>query len=174
MERNENQPDTANADSTGSTARAGGYDFAGTSSTELQPQGLRERAMNIASEAGDRLSDVGSTIRDRASGAKDKLAGALETGAERLRAKTHGADTTTTAGDGAASAIGDGRVAQISDRVAGGMETTAAWLRDADLESLKLGVEKQVKEHPVRTLIIAAGLGYLIGRAFRGGNQTSV
>jgi hypothetical protein len=54
------------------------------------------------------------------------------------------------------------------------METTAAWLRDADLESLKLGVEKQVKEHPVRTLIIAAGLGYLIGRAFRGGNQTSV
>jgi hypothetical protein len=44
-------------------------------------------------------------------------------------------------------------------------------LRDADIESLKAGLERQVKEHPGRTLLIAAGLGYLIGRAFRSSNQ---
>jgi hypothetical protein len=58
-------------------------------------------------------------------------------------------------------------VAQVSDKVAGGMQATADWLREADLDGLKTGIENQVKEHPGRTLLIAAGLGYLIGRAFR-------
>jgi hypothetical protein len=48
------------------------------------------------------------------------------------------------------------------------MEATADWLRDADIDGIKTGIERQVKEHPGRTLLIAAGLGYLIGRAFRG------
>ena len=107
-------------------------------------------------------------MRERAAGAKDKLAGALESGAERLRDRAHGGSSLAAAGaDGTTTEIADGRVVQVSDKVAGGMETTAAWLRDADLESLKVGVERQVKEHPARTLLIAAGLGYLIGRAFK-------
>jgi hypothetical protein len=55
----------------------------------------------------------------------------------------------------------------VSDKVAAGMDASAEWLRDADLDSIKVGLERQVKEHPGRTLLIAAGLGYLIGRAFR-------
>jgi hypothetical protein len=30
-----------------------------------------------------------------------------------------------------------------------------------------MGIEQQVKEHPGRTLLIAAGLGYLLGKALR-------
>ena len=76
------------------------------------------------------------------------------------------AETTRTA-DGSTAIPADSKIAQVSDKVAGGMESTAEWLRDADLDSLKAGLENQVKEHPGRTLLIAAGLGYLIGRAFR-------
>jgi hypothetical protein len=47
------------------------------------------------------------------------------------------------------------------------MQSSADWLRDADLEKIKDGVEKQVKEHPARTLLVALGAGYLIGKAFR-------
>jgi len=47
------------------------------------------------------------------------------------------------------------------------MQATADWLRDADLDSLRTGVERQVKEHPGRTLLFAVGLGYLLGKAFR-------
>jgi ElaB/YqjD/DUF883 family membrane-anchored ribosome-binding protein len=32
---------------------------------------------------------------------------------------------------------------------------------------MKHGIEQQVRDHPGRTLLIAAGLGYLIGKAFR-------
>jgi hypothetical protein len=58
-------------------------------------------------------------------------------------------------------------MAQMSGQVAGGMEKTADWLRDADLDGLRMGIEQQVKEHPGRTLLIAAGLGYLLGKALR-------
>jgi len=32
---------------------------------------------------------------------------------------------------------------------------------------MKSGIENQVKENPGRSLLIAAGLGYLLGKAFR-------
>jgi hypothetical protein len=47
------------------------------------------------------------------------------------------------------------------------MQSSADWIRDADLDKLKSGVEKQVKEHPARSLLVALGAGYLIGKAFR-------
>ena len=48
-----------------------------------------------------------------------------------------------------------------------------SWLRGtrtgtrADIDGLKTSIERQVKEHPGRTLLIAIGMGYLIGKAFR-------
>jgi hypothetical protein len=47
------------------------------------------------------------------------------------------------------------------------MQSSAEWLRDADLEKLKQGVEQQVKEHPARSLLVALGAGYLIGKVLR-------
>lgn len=153
----------------GSTQQAGSpSDFAGTEPTK---QGIRDRAKNALGTAGERLADVGSTAREKVGTAKDRLASALESGADRLRERSHPGGATfagaTAEGSTAIQGGGDGRVAQVSDSVAGGMEATADWLRQADLDSLKTGIEQQVKDHPGRTLLIAAGLGYLIGRAFR-------
>jgi hypothetical protein len=47
------------------------------------------------------------------------------------------------------------------------MQGAADWLRDADLDGLKSGIERQVKDHPGRSLAIAVGVGYLLGKAFR-------
>ena len=52
-------------------------------------------------------------------------------------------------------------------RVAGGMDATANWLRNTDLDRVRVGIEQQVKEHPGRTLLIAVGVGYLLGKALR-------
>jgi len=153
----------------GPTNQASQFDYAGTASSDQAP-GIRDRAKSAFGTAGEKLADVGSGAREKVGSAKDKLANALESGAERLRQRTAGSDSgaslagATTSGT---TAMGDGRVAQVSDRVAGGMEATADWLRQADVEGLKTGIEAQVKEHPGRTLLIALGLGYLIGRAFR-------
>lgn len=156
--------------SAGTTGATGGTGTTGaTGGTESQ--GLKDRARNAFGNAGGRLADVGSSVRDRAGLAKDKLAGALEAGAERLRERSQSSGGAALAGataDGATSIQGDGRIAQVSDRLAGGMERSAEWLRDAEIDGIKSGIENQVKEHPGRTLLLAVGLGYLLGRAFRG------
>jgi hypothetical protein len=130
--------------------------------------GMADRAKNAAGNAQERLADVGSTVRERAGQAKNSLADVLEAGAERLRSRggqqlagsTGYGEGTVTTGDG-------GRVAEIGQRVAGGLQSSADWLREADLDGLRQGVERQVRENPGRTLLIAVGLGYLLGKAFR-------
>lgn len=142
----------------------------GGGAADSQSGGLADRARDIAGNAQEKLADVGSTVRERAGHLKDSLADALDTGADRLRARTNGTDSDgqlAGAGGGSIAMADDGRVAQVTQRVAGGMEATADWLRDADLDNLKIGIERQVKEHPGRSLLIAAGLGYLLGKAFR-------
>ena len=168
-EANEFSGSTSSPGSTNPTGDTNaGFDFKGTESDATQSQGFKDRARNVIGGASGRLADVGSTIREKTGTAKDKLADALESGAERLRERSQGNATFAGAtGDGSTSIATDSKLGQVSDRVAGGMDATAQWLRDADLDSMKTGIERQVREHPARTLLIAAGLGYLIGRAFR-------
>lgn len=181
MERNEDSGSStdrlgANAGATNSFS-AGSNTGTSTSSsndgdgTTTGDQSFSDRARDIAGSAQDKLADVGSTVRDRAGHLKDNLADALETGADKLRQRAgatgHGVALAggTTAGSVAIEA--DGRLADVGGKVASGMDATAGWLRDADLDGLKSGLEKQVKEHPGRTLLIAAGIGYLLGKALR-------
>ncbi len=161
MERDENE---TRFDSTVSQGSTGGT--SDTQSVSAENAGFMDRARDIAGGAQDRLADVGSTIREKTGGAKDSLADALESGADKLRQRMGGGHLAGATTDGSV-AVNDGRVAQISDKVASGMDATADWLRDVDLDSIKVSVERQVREHPGRTLLIAAGLGYLIGKAFR-------
>jgi hypothetical protein len=154
------------AGTSGSTGAGGGSSFSGSSSTDAGGSGMADRARDIAGNAKDKLSDVGSSVRQGAGTAKDKLADALSTGADKLRQRGGRGQLSGSTGTADITVSGDG-VSQVTDRVAGGMQATADWLRDADIDSMRLGVERQVKEHPGRTLLIAVGLGYLLGKAFR-------
>ncbi len=142
------------------------FDFSGTAASDQS--NLKDRARNAIGAAGDKLADVGSSVRERAGTAREKLADALESGASRLRDRASGGGGLAGATTQGSTAIqGERKLTQASDRVASGMEKSADWLRQNDLESLKMGIESQVKEHPGRTLLIALGIGYLVGRAFR-------
>ena len=160
---------------TGGIGSAGGYggtsDASFSRDTASDAAGLGDRAKSAFGNAGEKLSDAGSTVRDKAGSLKTSLADALESGAERLRQQ--GAGGGQLAG---AAATGDSagmistetnRMADVSNQVAGGLQASADWLRDADLDGLKSGLERQVKEHPGRTLAVAVGLGYLLGKAIR-------
>jgi ElaB/YqjD/DUF883 family membrane-anchored ribosome-binding protein len=124
--------------------------------------GLADRAKNLGSSAKDAVGGA----REKMAGAKDALADRLEAGADLLRQRSQGASMAA-AGEGSVAVEGDNRLAALGGSVATGMKGTADWLREADIESMKAGVEQQVKEHPGRTLLIALGVGYLLGKAFR-------
>jgi len=112
----------------------------------------------------DRIKSVGSSVKDKAAGLPGLLADGLEAGAKALKQR----QPSTVGADGSSVAVSnDSSVSAVTDTLASGMQSSADWLRDADIEKLKAGVENQVKEHPARSLLIALGAGYLIGKALR-------
>ncbi|HMI56651.1 MAG TPA: hypothetical protein VK511_01255 [Gemmatimonadaceae bacterium] len=114
-------------------------------------------------EVHDKVEESAETIRERAVQLKTQLADKLETSAGRLRRR---ANDTAKIDD--AIAMTKEKVADASDRVASGMERSADWLRNADLSSMQRKLEREVRENPGRTLLIAGAIGYLLGRAFKG------
>jgi hypothetical protein len=116
----------------------------------------------------DRVKNVASSVRGKASALPSMIADGLEAGAQALRQRRSSSLSTAGAGSGASPAISDdSSIAAVTDTLATGMQSSAEWLRDADMDKLKQGVEQQVKEHPARTLLVALGAGYLLGKAFR-------
>lgn len=127
---------------------------AGSDQTNLSDSGVSGRVKSVA-----------STVKQKASTIPAMLADGLEAGAQALRQHRPSASGTT---PGSSVAVtNDTGIAAVTDTLATGMQSSAEWLRDADIDKLKSGVEKQVKEHPARSLLVALGAGYLIGKALR-------
>ena len=156
---------------TGSGGYGGTSDASFSRDTSAESGGISDRAKSAIGTAQEKLADAGSTVRDKAGSLKHSLADALESGAERLRKQAAGGGQTAGAAatGGSVDMVSDqpNRVADMSNQVAGGLQASADWLRDADLDGMKSGLERQVKEHPGRTLAVAVGLGYLLGKAIR-------
>ncbi|MEO8580462.1 MAG: hypothetical protein ABI469_09445 [Gemmatimonadales bacterium] len=108
---------------------------------------------------------VVSSVRHKASNLPAMIADGLEAGAEALRKQRQ---STAVVSEGPSVGVTtDAGIDAVTDTLATGMQSSADWIRDADLDKLKAGVEKQVKEHPARSLLVALGAGYLIGKIFR-------
>ncbi|HEU0077241.1 MAG TPA: ferritin-like domain-containing protein [Longimicrobiaceae bacterium] len=141
--------------------------------------GLRERAADVAGTARDRVADVAGTAREKvadvagsarervgevAGGARDRVgavpgqvregvAGGLESVANRI---SHLVNTEE-----------GGRMAGVAGGFAGGMESTARYVREGNVEELRRDFEGQVRRSPVQTLLAAALAGFVIGRILR-------
>jgi len=149
-------------DTTGDRSASAFSDTSGTMGRESLGGGsgrFERKAEDMKESAREKLDST----REKAHDLKSTLADKLEQGAEKLR---HKASTTTVTEMGADT---EKKARKASDKVASGMENTADWLRSADVDSMKSGLENQVRSNPGRTLLVALGLGYVVGRLFRGG-----
>ncbi|MDF2774530.1 MAG: hypothetical protein K0S86_4030 [Geminicoccaceae bacterium] len=139
--------DYGTAGTTGTTGTVG----AGTSGT-----GMGAGTTDKLGKVKERARELQSTLADR-----------LDAGAEKLRQRNqsaHLAGATGTAATTDVDVASTERMTQMQDSVARGMHKSADWLRNGDLRG---DIEKQVRENPGRTLLIALGLGYVLGKAFR-------
>ena len=129
----------------------------GSMGTGTATEGARAKVGKAKEKIGERAGELKSSLADK-----------LEQGAEKLRQRAHsGGQYAGATADGSIGVSENDKITQVADKVAGGMQSTANWVRNADLESVKGDVERQVKDHPARTLLVAVGLGYLLGKAFR-------
>ena len=153
-------PNLAASGALGGTAGASGFSgstggIGGTGSDQGRVQKGKEMAQERIGQFKEKATELQATLADR-----------LEQGAQKLRERNQAG---TLAGAGAAGgtqslAGTNDKVTQMGDQLARGLDGTAQWLRDGDLKG---DIENQIKTNPGRTLLIAAGLGYLLGKAFR-------
>ncbi len=124
---------------------------------------LRERgsqAAHAAEKVGDRARELGDQARNRVSGAVDtartRAADGLDRAAHRLEEMVDepGAD-------------GNRRVAGAAHAVAGGLESTADFIRSPDPQRLRTDMEGTVRNNPGRSLLTTFAVGFVIGRLLR-------
>lgn len=187
MDRNPNESFSTPGGSTGGTGSAPGFDttgstygtqgvttetgstetgYAGVSSTEGRK--FSEKASEKLGHARETATEKLDQARHKANELKHTFADKLDAQAERLRARSTAAPGSYATAEGvSAISTPDTSTSRVGDRVASGMHSTADWLRQNDLDSMKRGVEEQVRTNPGRALLVAAVAGYLIGKAFR-------
>ena len=143
----------------GNTAPPAGLDY----STSASDTGSAVTQTSKTDQAKATVQDKFGQVKDKARELQATLADRLDSGAEKIRQKKT-ATLASATDSGTVSATADTRMANVQDSVARGMNKSADWLRNGDL---KADIERQVRENPGRTLLIALGLGYVLGKAFR-------
>jgi hypothetical protein len=143
----------------------GTQSMARTDSEKINTNAEGEQSSVDDGAVSGRVKSAASSLKQRTSTIPAMLADGLEAGAEALRQRRPSPNATT---PGTSVAVAsDSNIDAVTDTLATGMQSSAEWLRDADLDKLKSGVERQVKEHPARSLLVALGAGFLIGKIVR-------
>jgi rubrerythrin len=125
---------------------------------------LTDRAANVAGDLSDRVShaasDFSAEARERAGAAAEtarhRAADGLERAAHRLEGMVDEPGTDS-----------QGRLAGAAHTVAGGMESTAGFLRSPDPVRLRENAEDTVRTNPGRTLLTTFAVGFIVGRLLR-------
>jgi hypothetical protein len=97
-------------------------------------------------------------VEEKANSAIEGLAGGLHQAADRLGHLAEGQQ-------GAEGVMG--RATGVAQTAAGGMESAARYLRDADVRSLQEDLSRMAREKPLQTILVAVAAGWVVGKIFR-------
>ena len=128
---------------------------ANTSFGESGPGGASSTADQLADRATqvkERVSDMARTAAETIDDNRETTARGLQTAASALR-------------DRADSLPGGERVTGVAHAAADKLSNTADYVRDHDLNRMKSDVFNLVKSNPGPSLMVAAVIGFLVGRS---------
>jgi len=123
--------------------------------------GLTDAAQSVS----DKVSDTASNIKQKVSDAGHQASGQIN--AKRGPAADALEDAASTIHEKAESLPGGDTVRSVAHSTAEKLESTADYIREHDIRSMLSDVEDVVRRNPGPSLLIAAAVGFLIGRAFR-------
>jgi ElaB/YqjD/DUF883 family membrane-anchored ribosome-binding protein len=114
---------------------------------------LGDQVSDRATQMKNKVSDFGRTAADKIDENRDAAAGGLEKAASALH-------------DKAESLPGGEKVAGLAHAAADKLSSSAGYVRDRDVDKMMGDVGTLVKNNPGRSLLAAAAIGFLVGRAF--------
>jgi ElaB/YqjD/DUF883 family membrane-anchored ribosome-binding protein len=126
---------------------------------------------NQGSSSTQPSSNVGDQISDVASHAKEKAAELGRTAASKIDEQR---DTAASGLESAASTLhasadrlpGGETVTSLAHTAADSLTSTADYVREHDVHSMMADVDRLVRKNPGPSLLAAAVVGFLVGRAF--------
>lgn len=135
---------------------------AGERAVMVAADATRERVAGLGERARDTVSELGESARDVAAHVGDRALSAAGSGLEgAARGLDRAAEWAEDRG-GVAS-----RAAVPVRRIADVLEQEGVHLTEQDLDAVKRDVEGGVRAHPIRSVLLAAGVGYVVGRMLR-------
>jgi ElaB/YqjD/DUF883 family membrane-anchored ribosome-binding protein len=117
-------------------------------------QDVKERISDTAATAKEKASEVGRQATEQADARRGPAADALQNAAATVHEK-------------AEALPGGETVKGVAHSAADKLESTAGYIREHDVTAMVSDVEGIVRRNPGPSLLIAAAIGFLIGRAFR-------
>lgn len=115
----------------------------------------KQQAGQAVDTAKEKVGQVAQQAETAADAGMDRAAGGLDKAADMLRQKTEGMGGQ---GGGMQSAMG---------MAAGRLDQAAQYLKDKDSQQLMTDLENMVRQKPTQTLLIAAGVGFLLSKVVR-------
>ena len=116
---------------------------------------VQEKATQVAGQAQEKAAQVAEQATAKADVGIDKAAGGLDQAADMLRQKGEQMGSQGSA----ASSI----VTQAATR----LDAASQYLKDKDTDQLMADLEDLVRRKPAQTLLVAAGVGFLLSKVVR-------
>ena len=115
----------------------------------------KEKATQVVDTAKEKAGQVAEQVSTKADAGIDKAAGGLDKAAEMLRQRGE-----QMGGQGSG-------VQSVAATAATRLDNAAQYLRDKDTDQLVADLEDLVRRKPAQTLLVAAGVGFLLSKVVR-------
>jgi ElaB/YqjD/DUF883 family membrane-anchored ribosome-binding protein len=127
----------------------------GTFSDHVVDEGstVGEKLSETAAQVKDKVSDLGRSAANKIDENREAAAGGLKKAASALH-------------ENAESLPGGEKVSGLAHAAADKLSSTADYVREHDVSRMMADVERLVKNNPGPSLLAAAVIGFLAGRAF--------
>jgi methyl-accepting chemotaxis protein len=110
-----------------------------------------DKAQDLGAQAVDKAQDLGAQAVDRADAATTTIGGKMSDAAQTIR------DNAPTSGP----------VANAAVSAADTLEQAGNYLQTQDLSDIRADLEGIIRRHPVESLLVGLGVGYLLARSMR-------
>jgi ElaB/YqjD/DUF883 family membrane-anchored ribosome-binding protein len=120
--------------------------------------GTGEKVQDAAHDVAKELGELGRELRQRANSVRKEAVKQLNHAAESIRKEAR--DTTE-----------DIDAHKTADEVAKGLEKAAHYLNTNSVEQMGSEATKVVRQNPISALLIALGIGMVIGLLLNSGNK---
>jgi len=114
-------------------------------------QHVASKAQDLGAQAVDKAQDLGAQAVDRADAATTTIGGKMSDAAQTIR------DNAPTSGP----------VANAAVSAADTLEQAGNYLQTQDLSDIRADLEGIIRRHPVESLLVGLGVGYLLARSMR-------